>query len=494
MELPGRHRALLAGLAVTLTVLVGAVVILVATGGPAAPGDHQPGRTPPSAQEPGEQPGEEPGVEPTPTPTHAPLEYPVLGPRYVSPIGDDAGPGSLEEPWRSPQRAVDLTVGEVVLLSGSYEPFVITRSDLLVRAADGDEVVIEGGLRLTGVERVTLAGLTIQGALGSYEGGLEIERSSRIEVRDSLIRDNTFGIHLRDSTDVRITRNEMTRNGSGVEVHGAAAGLVVSHNRMHHNDRAVDRSRGANAVVFYRSTGPAEVTRNELWSNWNPSPAPGTDPGGGAFEIYASSDITISHNRIWDSAVLETGTEDDIPCARLVFIHNLAYRGESDELQDGLILRCAEDSLVAHNTLVGLDNFAIDVIHQQGPFAGSVERLRIVNNIAVHGRAYSIDNQLPDSVVIDWNLAWNPRTSEALRGNYLAYYWRHGNTQSHEELQSWGIDPNGIGEDPRFVDAAANDYRLRPDSPALGAGVLIPGINDELQDGQPNLGYHEVDG
>jgi hypothetical protein len=101
---------------------------------------------------------------------------------------------------------------------------------------------------------------------------------------------------------------------------------------------------------------------------------------------------------------------------------------------------------------------------------------------------------MPDSVVIDHNLAWNTGNGPARRGSYLAYVWRHGNTQSHDELRSWGIDPNGLGEDPRFVDPAANDYRLRPDSPAVDRGVLIPGINDDVPDGRPDLGYYEVRG
>jgi hypothetical protein len=45
-------------------------------------------------------------------------------------------------------------------------------------------------------------------------------------------------------------------------------------------------------------------------------------------------------------------------------------------------------------------------------------------------------------------------------------------------LQQWraaGFDTNSVVADPRFVDAARDDYRLKPDSPALKLGfVPIP--------------------
>jgi hypothetical protein len=75
------------------------------------------------------------------------------------------------------------------------------------------------------------------------------------------------------------------------------------------------RGVGANGIVLFRATGPIQVTDNELWSNVNPSPEPGADPGG-AFEVYAWTDVQILRNRIWDSSVLETGTEDGLPCGR----------------------------------------------------------------------------------------------------------------------------------------------------------------------------------
>ena len=55
-----------------------------------------------------------------------------------------------------------------------------------------------------------------------------------------------------------------------------------------------------------------------------------------------------------------------------------------------------------------------------------------------------------------------------------------------------GIGPHLLSSDPRFQDAPNGDYRLRPDSPCVDAGVVIPGINDLRRRGKaPDLGALE---
>ena len=46
-------------------------------------------------------------------------------------------------------------------------------------------------------------------------------------------------------------------------------------------------------------------------------------------------------------------------------------------------------------------------------------------------------------------------------------------------------------DDPGYMDASANDYRLRPDSPAVDAGVVVPGVSDSFNGTAPDLGYRE---
>jgi parallel beta-helix repeat protein len=418
----------------------------------------------------------------------SPADAPAIG--WVAVDGDDDAAGTAGDPWRTPRRAIESGTGRIELLPGSHAGFVVTRPGLVVSGAGRDTTTVVGQV-LVVADDVDIRDLAITGVDEPHEAGLLVDGGARVRLTDLDVHDNAFGIHLRDAPDATIERNEITGNGAGIEVHGQSAGTSITRNRIHHNDRAVDASRGANAIVFYHSEGRVEVRDNELYSNYNPSPESDSDAGGGAFELYGARDVVIVDNRIWDSSILETGTEDGRSCAGLVFMRNVAWREPSTTTQEGIVLRCAEDGLVAHNTIDGFDRFAVDVIHRAGPFAGSVEGLRVVNNIFVHGRAYSIDNEMPASVVIDYNLVWNPQ-SDARHGEYLGYVAAHGNTRSAEDLRQWGLDRHGMVADPRFVSRAEHDYQLQPDSPGIDLGIVLSVGQDEVADGLPDVGRWEA--
>jgi hypothetical protein len=253
------------------------------------------------------------------------------------------------------------------------------------------------------------------------------------------------------------------------------AGTVVSGNRIHENDRMVTSSRGGNGVVFTKTVGQVTASNNLLWGNRAAHPA---DSGfdGGAFEIYAASDLRIEGNVVWDNNnVMETGTDGTAPCSRIRFVRNVAYgAGTVPNETQWMILRCAADSLMANNTFDGLDTFAFYVT-AAGPYAGLVDGLRIEDNVIVRGRSYSLAAGLPPSVVIDYNLSY-PGGSSAQYGSYVGYVEGKGNTSSLAQFTTWtGYDHDGVQADPMLLDPIAHDYRLAPLSPAIDAGVDVTG-------------------
>jgi parallel beta-helix repeat protein len=392
---------------------------------------------------------------------------------------------------------VDVAPGgsSIYVHGGVYGPFAIARSGLTVVGAAAETAVVSGGtyvVLVRGVTSATIRGLTIQDAPDQWGSGVRIEGSSGVVIEENLIRNNhSFGVKVKDATGVTIRDNEIAKNDTGIELSGAVAGTVVSRNRIHDNDRMVTASRGGNGIVFTKTVGQVTASENLLWGNRAPHLV---DSGydGGAFEIYAASDLRIEGNVVWDNNnVIETGTDGTAPCSRIRFIRNVAYgAGTVPSEMQGMILRCASDSLIANNTFDGLDTFAFYVT-ASGPYAGAVDGLKIEDNIVVRGRSYSLAAGLPASVIVDYNLSY-PGGSTAQYGSYVGYVEGKGNTGSLAEFTAWtGQDHHGLQADPAFVDLASHDYYLGPLSPAIDAGVDV--VGDGFAGLRTDIGRYEAE-
>lgn len=426
---------------------------------------------------------------------------------FVAPNGNDSAAGSSQRPLRTLQRAVDRArPGTTVYVRrGRYAGFEMTRSGepgapitIKARARRGRPVIRHAGqgsnvIELKRVHDVVLDGMTVTGAPSQWGSGVRIDAGSAIRVvRMTLVRNRSYGIKVKDSRDVQITKSRITRNETGVEISHDGEGVVIADNDIFRNDRLIvndskpGNDRGANGTVFHKTTGHVRVIGNRIWGNRGPSHDWVHD--GGAFEVYAASNLEIAENVVWDNEnVMETGTDGSGPCANNRFFRNVAYAGGRLP-SGGMILRCASDMLVANNTLAGLDRFAFDVTATDRRYGGSVERLRIVNNVASSpDRVYSIDSALPATVQIDNNLAFNPK------GGWLGYVAGHGNTRDLAVFTAWsGYERAGLAADPLFMDAARHDFRLSPGSPALDRGLTVPGVTDRAQGARPDLGRWEM--
>jgi parallel beta-helix repeat protein len=404
---------------------------------------------------------------------------------YVATTGSDStGDGSATRPFKTIQTAVDKagTGSRIIVAAGTYPGFVVTRDNLTVAAATGAKVLIRGtGTNIVTFDGVVGGGLESLDILGStvqYGSAVKIDDSSGVEVTRSMIHDGlTWGITVVRSAGVSLEDNEVYGNANGIEER-YASDLVIRGNKIHHNLKPVDSGRGYEGINFYKSTGKVTVENNQLWDNRT------------HFEVYGASNLVIRNNITANGQVVETGTSSGYACANNVFTRNVSYRGTTPS--NGMILRCASDNLVSHNTFDGFDTFALDVVDgtQGVAYGGSIERLRILNNVVTGGRALSIDNKLPASVDIDYNLLYNVG-STAEYGQYVAYVAGKGNTTSHAELVSWtGYQRNGIFASPGYVSASTRDYRLTSTSPAIDRGVL--GLESTFLGAAPDLGRYET--
>jgi parallel beta-helix repeat protein len=421
--------------------------------------------------------------------------------RFVAPGGSDANPGSRSAPWRTIGHAVGVAPGVIYLRAGAYPGGItIRRSGLVLSGYPGETAVISGGgrdvIRFQDVTSGTLRHLVVQDAPEVGGAGVIVASSSNVRIEDDVVRDNrSYGVRTWNSTNVRIAGNDIFANDTGIQVSYVSDGVVVAGNLVHDNDRMIVNTRdvygddhGAVGIVFLKTSGPTLATGNQVWGNRAPSYDYGQD--GGAFEIYGASDVTISDNVAWDNKdVLETGTSG-LPCARLRFVHNLAYAASSlPGWSRGLILACASDSLVANNTLDGFDVSAVSVVQNAANlYLGSVDGLLVTNNILVSNGAplYHLSN-VPATVRIDRNLVWNRA------GRSIAWVDGRGSTASWTVFRAWtGFESTGRHRDPAFDPASGTEDRLQPWSPAIDRGREIPGVTDGYLGRGPDLGRWET--
>jgi len=192
---------------------------------------------------------------------------------YVSTAGSDAGPGTLERPWRTVVRAVRaLRPGQRALVrAGTYTERVdVGRSGtasapIELAAYPGEQPVLAGRLKVTG-DHVRVVGLAIDGTGGAaFDAALYIASAEDVEIRSCDIRKSAgSGVFVGDprepSRNVRLLRNRIHDNGTDdFHDHGIywaqGTGGVIANN-------VIDRNIGfgihlypdADAVVVRQNT------------------------------------------------------------------------------------------------------------------------------------------------------------------------------------------------------------------------------------------------
>lgn len=423
---------------------------------------------------------------------HLPIILKTICAYVVAINGNDNNPGTLSAPWKSIQHAADVALAgsTVCIRSGTYKGFTLNRPNLTFTSYPEETVnVIGDGSEIHTIEIGDISGavirnLTVKDNLLQYGTAIHVENASNITISGNYLHDNQgFGVVLKNVSNVIVENNDVSHNGNAIEVRYGSDGVILRNNRIYQNDRIVDSGRGGVGITFYRTTGPVTAANNLIWENHTPAP----NQEGVGFEVYAASNIIMIGNVMWDNqTILETGT-DGAPCDHLTFTRNIAYR---INWQQGLILRCASNSLIANNTFDGLDSYVFDLSHYHGSYGASIDGLKIVNNIAIHGRVYVLDTfPLPATVMIDNNLVYDPPGSPAKYGAHLAYVEGFGNTDLFSEFQTWtGYESHGINQDPLLVNPIERDYHLQPNSPAIDRGVVL---NEPYFGAAPDLGRYE---
>ncbi|WP_178379959.1 right-handed parallel beta-helix repeat-containing protein [Cryptosporangium aurantiacum] len=336
--------------------------------------------------------------------------------------------------YRTIQAAVDAaSAGDTIeIAGGTYSEVVTIRTSgrpgapLTLRARPGATVILDGRR-------------TLPSPSGSARGLITLDEQEHVRLSGLTVRNSRrHGIYAGFASHVVIENSEVSYAADGGILVGDGSDVVLTCNRVHHNNAAArggDIEAAANEGVTLYNVSDFEIAYNRVYANDEEGIDVKNGTRGGSIhhnDVYrnngpniyvdGASDVRIHANRIFDArgptkagiglAVESGGT------ARNVDIYN--------------------------NVIHGNPGGGVDF------WIGSYADVRVFyNTIYRNGRAAirALGGGVSDSVARD-NIAY---------GNPLP------------RVPGFVLERN-LTTDPRFVDLARGDVRLRPGSAAIDAG------------------------
>jgi hypothetical protein len=474
---------------------------------------------------------------------------------YVAPNGQDSNPGTIESPLRTIQHAADMAKpGDTVYVrAGSYcQQLAVKVSGnaqqgfITFRSQPGEHAVLDGGcltplagessmVQMTNVSFVRVQGFEIRNYrtsdYRSVPGGIRVfGAGSHIEILDNDVHHieqnsarqlrpgsgaNGFGIAVYGTdaktpiSDLVIAGNDVhhlkTGSSESVVVNGNVAGFRITKNSVHDNNNiGID-------VIGFEHTAPdpavdrardGVVSENSVYSITDRgNPAYGGTPDSDGIYVDGGTRILIERNLVHDVDFgIELASEHRVgSTSHVIARNNLIYSCHTSGFSIGgydLKRGTTEDVVIVNNTLYKNDTWKTG----QGEFLMQFYMRNNVfkNNIVYvgeHGRALAsrsgrMEGGAP-TVIMDHNIYYFPAGSKVAK-------WTvdQKDFSSFEEyVSATGNDQNSRFADPRFVDAAANNFHLKPDSPARDRGDNLGTsiVGDQDLDGQPRLKGTKID-
>jgi len=392
----------------------------------------------------------------------------VVGPSFAAtyyvdqghPRASDDNPGSERRPWATLQRAAraPLKPGDTVYVkAGRYDvrsggawnrpainiPAGAPGKPVTFKSLPAHAAVLQASPTNPAIGVSHRSHVVIDGFVIPKPGpkGILVYGDPGALVEDVVIRNNiVHGIHL-DGVD----------NAEAIRIENARK-VLVRNNKLYdvHNSGA---SSNASAVKTY-NTHDVTIEHNEIY-----------DVIAGVKEKYKSTGLTVRNNRLRDCRYgLVVNTQRDGVTENIRYYQNVVGcdSGFRTTTEKSTQLR---DVHIFNNTFVDYSSRAIE-----GSEHG--EGLYIYNNIFYRsGPIQHADflTRQPDTAEIkrmDYNL---------FRSDPKVIVGLYGRNDTFTSLGSWkrsqrGLSANDLVGDPRFVDPERGDYRLRPDSPAIGLG------------------------
>lgn len=238
--------------------------------------------------------------------------------RYVSTSGNDAGPGTLDQPWRTIQHAVSLAgPGTTVYVRGGTYAERVT--------IDHSGSAAGGWLTLSNYpgETPVIDGSTLTAPAGS-SGLITLSNPSYVQV-------SGFELHNYSTSSANAVP-------AGIYVHGAGEHIVVSNNYVHDISTKVNSAAGnAFGIAVYGDQAPAAISAISIANNEVAHLATGS-----------SESMSLNGNVQYFSVVGNTVHDNNN-----IGIDIIGYEGTSPDSQYDR----AREGLVASNTVYNISSY-----------------------------------------------------------------------------------------------------------------------------------------
>ena len=438
---------------------------------------------------------------------------------WVAIDGDDAGPGTRDEPWATLQHAAD-SVGPgatVYVGEGAYEQRVEIRGSgtpgrpITFAVAPGERVVLDGSslevppgqnamIAIDSQHFVTIRGFEITGYRSDVSGHVPIGilvtgAADHVRLAGNVVHDMGTTFQGRNGGDahgiavfgtagdhpieeVEIVDNELANltlgSSEALVVNGNVKDFRIEGNKVHDTDNiGID-------VIGFEGTAPDPtvdqardgiVRGNVVWNvDSYGNPAYGNDRSADGIYVDGGRDILVEGNTIHDVNIgIELASEHAGRSTRNVTArNNLVYDSTAIGIAIGGYDRrrgSTEDCVIVNNTVVNTDGIELLV---QFDTRNNV----IANNVIVAGARHVFvqnDYRENEGNVLDHNLYFSIDGSST-----GTWQWKG---VGYDDFDRWstrsGNDRHSTFADPGFEDAAAQDFSLRAGSRAVDAGAFL---------------------
>ncbi len=471
---------------------------------------------------------------------------------YVSTAGNDSNAGTQTAPWRTVQHAADTArAGSTVnVRAGTYEELVDIGASgnagegyITFRSYPGEIAILDAShlvpnsrsgiltihdksyVRIEGFEirnyrtaehRLTPLGISVTGS-GTH---IELLHNNVHHIEQNFpgrdapgVGGNAFGIAVY-GTDAKTPISELVIDGN--EVHhlktGSSESLVVNGNvtnfRITHNVVHDNNNIGIDVIGFERTAPDPAVdqARNGIVSD------------NLVYSITSRGNSAYGNSQSSDGIYVDGGTK--VVIERNV-IHDVDFGIELASEHKGR----ATSYITARNNLIYHSNTAGVSIGGYDPERGHTDHCTVINNTLFENDTagtksgefqmqYNMtDNVFENNIVYAGPRCLMTRNRSPLEKNtppvkvdYNVYYcasgakasqWAEtpGNIQGFDKyVQTTGNDSHSHFLDPRFVDAAKNDFHLKSDSPAIAAGTNAgESVGEKDLDGSPRVQSGKID-